>query len=502
MIVQPGDHVDVLVIGAGISGIGAGYYVQRDLPGRTYAILEARDDIGGTWDLFRYPGIRSDSDLYTFGYEFHPWRAPESIASGSAILAYLHEVADTYGIDRHIHLRHRAMAVRWSSEEAVWQVDVEHGGEVVTMTASWLIAATGYYRYDAGYTPDLPGLERFTGPVIHPQSWPDDLDYAGRRVVIIGSGATAVTLAPAMAATAGHVTILQRTPTYVLSMPSADPLAPRLRSWLGDERTHAVLRRISIVRQRATYRFAQSFPQAARRFIRWENARALPPGYPVDVHFNPPYGPWDQRLCLAPDGDLFAAISDGTVSMATDRIAAVTETGIDLASGQHLPADIIVTATGLQVEPFGGIAVTVDGRPVRPSDTLAYKGFMLSGIPNLAFVIGYTNASWTLKIGLLYEHLCRLIRFMDAEGYDSCTPRPATVDMSTRPYLDFAAGYIRRAVEWLPRQGDRWPWLASTGYAEDVRLLRRGRVVEPELEFGRGRSVATRPDASRVGGSA
>lgn len=493
-------HVDVLVVGAGISGIGAGYYLQRDLPGRSYAIVEARDSIGGTWDLFRYPGIRSDSDLFTFGYEFHPWRAPESIASGAAILDYLREVAAAHGIDRHIHVRHRVVAARWSSSDSRWHVDLVHDGEHLTVTASWVIAATGYYRYDEGYTPDIPGLDRFTGPVVHPQRWPADLDYSGRRVVIIGSGATAVTLAPAMASTAGHVTICQRTPTYVLSMPRADPLAPRLRSVLGDDRAHAVLRRLSITRQRATYRFAQSFPMAARRFIRWENTRALPPEYPVDVHFHPPYGPWDQRLCLAPDGDLFTAISAGTVSMVTGQIAEVTGAGIETTSGEFLPADIIVTATGLQVEPFGGIDVEVDGVKIEARETLVYKGFMLSGVPNLAFVIGYTNASWTLKIGLLYEHLIRLIHHMDAAGASVCTPRPAGGAMRTRPFLDFGAGYIRRAVDRLPRQGDRWPWIATTGYAQDIKLLRRGRVVEPELDLTRRQPAAT--STARAGGPA
>jgi monooxygenase len=483
-----GEHLDVLIVGAGISGIGAAYYLGRDHPERSVAILEARGDLGGTWDLFRYPGVRSDSDLYTFGYEFKPWTGPKAIADGPSIHSYLRDVAAEFGIDKLIRYRHRVVSARWSTPDGYWYVDVDRTdtGERITVRCRWLFAAGGYYRYDGGYTPSFPGHDRFTGTIVHPQQWPDDLDYAGKRVVVIGSGATAVTLVPAMAQHAAHVTMLQRTPTYILPVPSADRMAPKLRKWLGDERAHVWLRRRSIAQQRATWILARNYPQATRRFIRWTNKRSLPPGYPVDEHFNPPYAPWDQRLCVVPDGDLFRAISAGRASVITDRIRTFTETGIALESGDHIDADIIVTATGLVLEPMAGLEMSVDGEPVVPRSTVAYKGFMLSGVPNFAYSVGYINASWTLKVGLLSEHLCRLFSYMDAQGFTVCVPETGSGMTSTRPFLDFGAGYIQRAMENMPRQGDRWPWLTSMGYRDDVRLLRRGRVAEPELHFSRG----------------
>jgi cation diffusion facilitator CzcD-associated flavoprotein CzcO len=497
-------HVDVLIVGAGISGIGAAYYLQRDHPQRSYAILEARGASGGTWDLFRYPGIRSDSDLYTFGYEFKPWRDEHAIATADKILDYLRETAAENGIDRHIRYHSKVRSASWSTADARWSVEIEHPetGARSTMTANWVFCAGGYYRYDEGFTPVFAGRERFNGPIIHPQQWPEDLDYAGRRVLIIGSGATAVTLVPAMAETAGHVTMLQRTPSYVMPVPSKDKLAILLNKILGAERGFAVTRRKNILRQQAVWRFCQKYPQVARQIIRRFNVKMLPEGYPVDEHFNPPYNPWDQRLCAVPNGDLFAAIRHGRASIVTDRITTFTEKGVQLASARELEADIIVTATGLSVQAMGGMTLSVDDEPVELPDTVAYKGMMLSGVPNFSYAIGYTNSSWTLKVGLLCEHVCRLLSHMDAHGYDTARPVVADPAMPTRPFLDFGAGYIQRAIDQLPRQGDRAPWLTSLNYTGDVKLLRHLPVTDPELHFSRSASAAAANDAEAVTASA
>jgi monooxygenase len=477
--------VDVLIIGAGISGIGAAYYLQRDHPQRSYAILEARGASGGTWDLFRYPGIRSDSDLHTFGFEFRPWRSDVALADGTSILAYLRETAAEYGIDRHIHYHARAVAASWSSEDARWTVDVTNTetGAPSTVTCRWLFCAGGYYRYDEGFTPDFAGRERFGGPIVHPQQWPADLDYAGKRVVVIGSGATAVTIIPAMAASAGHVTMLQRTPSYVLPVPSRDKLNARLTRLLGFERSYPVTRWLNVTRQVALWRFCQRWPQAARKVIRDLNVKLLPDGFPVDEHFNPPYGPWDQRMCMVPDGDLFRAIRDGKASVVTGPVETFTEHGVLLADGRLLEADIIVTATGLNVQALGAMTLTVDEEPVHAPDRFVYKGAMLSGVPNFLFVFGYTNASWTLKVGLVGEYFSRLLRHMDARGYDTARPVAADDGMPSRPFTDFASGYIRRALDQLPRQGSRAPWRVSPTYNADVKLLRRTPVDDPELRF-------------------
>jgi monooxygenase len=479
------DFVDVLIVGAGISGIGAAYYLQRDHPGRSYAILEARGASGGTWDLFRYPGIRSDSDLHTFGYEFRPWRSEVAIADGMSILAYLRETAAEYGIDRHIRYHVKVVAASWSSAEARWTVEVEHTdtGSRYTVTCRWLFCAAGYYRYDEGFTPHFEGRERFRGPVVHPQQWPQDLDYAGQRVVVIGSGATAVTLVPAMAASAGHVTMLQRTPSYVLPVPSRDKLNARLTGLLGDARGHAITRRLNITRQVLLWRFCQRWPQAARKVIRDLNVKLLPAGFPVDEHFSPPYDPWDQRMCMVPDGDLFRAIRDGKASVVTGQIDTFTEDGVRLSDCRTVPADMIVTATGLNVRPFGGLTLTVDGALVRAADRFVYKGMMLSGVPNFLFIFGYTNASWTLKVGLVGENFTRLLRHMDARGYGTARPVAADPAMPSRGFTEFASGYITRALDQLPRQGSRAPWRISPTYSADVRLLRRTPVDDPELRF-------------------
>jgi monooxygenase len=483
----PVEHLDVLIVGAGISGIGAGRYLTTELPHKSFAILEARATSGGTWDLFRYPGIRSDSDLHTFGYEFKPWRDEQSIADAPRILTYLRETITENGLDERIRHSHRVLSAAWSTPEARWLVDVERidTGERLQLSAGWLFCAGGYYRYDEGFTPHFEGRERFRGPIVHPQHWPEDLDHAGKRVLVIGSGATAVTLVPALAETAGHVTMLQRTPSYVMPVPRNDVVADKLRAWFGEERGFALTRRKNIARGIGIWKFCQRYPKAARKLIRWVNAKQLPEGYPVDEHFNPPYDPWDQRLCAVPDGDLFRAIRNGTADVVTDRIATFTESGVLLESGRELAADVIVTATGLNVQAIGGISLTVDGEPVHLPDTVAYKGMMLSGVPNFVLAIGYTNSSWTLKIGLLCEHFCRLLAHMDARGYDVARPEPSDQDMPTRPFLDFAAGYIQRAVDQLPRQGDRMPWLTSTSYSSDVKLLRADSVTDPELHLSR-----------------
>ena len=475
----------MLIVGAGLSGIGAAYYLQRDRPGTSYAILEARGATGGTWDLFRYPGIRSDSDLHTFGYEFRPWTADESIAGAESIVDYLRETASEHGIDRKVRLHHKVLGASWSSDDARWTVDVERAdtGEQTQVSCGWLFTACGYYRYDQGYTPHFEGRDRFGGEIVHPQHWPDDLDTAGRRVVVIGSGATAVTLVPALAETAAHVTMLQRTPSYILPIPSVDPLTRLARRFLSDDRAHALMRRKHVAQQRLVYGFCQRFPQAARRAIRWVNARQLPDGYPVDEHFDPPYDPWDQRLCLVPDGDLFQAIRDGSASVVTDHVETFTERGVRLKSGDEIEADVIVTATGLNLLPFGGIELTVDGARVHLPDTVVFKGLMLSGVPNFCGAIGYTSASWTLKIGLLCEHFTRLLAYMDEHGYAACRPELDDPDMPTRPLLDFGAGYVRRSLDAIPRQGDRFPWLMPVDYHTDAKVLRTGRVDDEHLQF-------------------
>ena len=487
--------IDVLIIGAGISGIGAAYHLQRERPGTTYTILEARADLGGTWDLFKYPGIRSDSDLFTFGYEFKPWESDEAIADGAAIKAYIAETARENGIDRNIRYFHKVIAANWSSQDRQWIVRVVRTdtAKESVIRASWIFAAAGYYRYDEGFTPQFEGMDRFKGTVIHPQKWPENFDYCGKRVVVIGSGATAVTLVPAMAAQAAHVTLLQRTPSYVLPVPAKDPVARRLRPWLGNRRAHAIARRVNIAKQRWVYALCQRYPDRARKLIRGLNARMLGENFPVDVHFNPPYNPWDQRLCAVPGGDLFKVLRQGKASMVTDRIATFTETGLQLESGATLDADIIVTATGLNLQPFGGIALTVDGVPIRMSETVAFKGIMLSGVPNLAFAIGYTSSSWTLKVGLLCEHFCRLLGYMEANQFDVCTP---VVDpaMPTKPLLDFGAGYIQRSLAELPRQGDSFPWLMPFDYASDAKMFRKGEVADKHLKFT-GRSGNARRES-------
>jgi monooxygenase len=479
------DHFDVLIVGAGVSGIGAACHLHDKLPGKTYAILEGRDAIGGTWDLFRYPGIRSDSDLHTFGYAFKPWNSDQALADGPAIREYIREAAEERDVIRHIRFGHRVVRADWSSEDARWTVEAERGdtGERVEMTAQWLFGATGYYSYDQGYTPEFEGVDRFGGQVIHPQHWPEDLDYTGKRVVVIGSGATAVTLVPAMTDKAAHVTMLQRSPSYIMPLPSHDVVNDRLRKWLGDERAYDLTRRKNIFRQRAFYVLSRRFPRAMRAVIRSVNKKMLQDACDVDVHFKPRYDPWDQRVCVVPNGDLYSALRSGAASMVTDRIETFTQRGLLLESGQELEADIIVTATGLNLVAFGDIELAVDGQAVEPPETVAYKSMMLSGVPNFAYAIGYTNASWTLKVDLVCEYFCRLIAHADATGADAAVPEVRDPDMPTRPLLDFEAGYVLRALDRLPKQGEREPWFLAQNYFKDARYLREGDVTDDAMRF-------------------
>lgn len=481
------EHLDVLVVGAGFAGLGVAHHLVHEHPHRSWAVLEARDALGGTWDQFRYPGVRSDSDLYTFGYAFRPWRG-DSIATAPAILDYLHAMATEDGIDERIRYRHRVRRASWDSSTGHWTVEVHDGGTGthVTLTCRWLVAAAGYFDHDRGHCPTIPGLERFAaagGTVVHPQRWPEDLDHAGRRVVIIGSGATAITLAPALATTAADVVVLQRSPSYVISAPTVDVIAVALQRVLPATTAHRVIRAKNIALQRLTWRLLRRWPGAGRRLIRRLTVRRLPAGYPVDVHFAPTYEPWDERLCAAPDGDFFEAVSSGAVRMVTDRIEELDDHGVRLVSGGHLAADLVVTATGLEVRILGGIELVVDGTPVHLPDTVTYRGMMLSGVPNLTYVFGYLYSSWTLKVDLVAAQLSALLEHLDATGASSCTPVLDDPAMPRLPMLDMKSGYVRRAADRLPQQGDRFPWLTRTQYDDDVRLVRDEPAIDPRLHF-------------------
>jgi monooxygenase len=477
-------HVDVLVVGAGISGLGLGHYLVNKLPGHTFAIVDSREAIGGTWDLFRYPGIRSDSDLHTFGYEFKPWTSDNAIADAHEILNYLHEVIEEDGLAKRIYFQHKVIRADFSTEAGQWTVTLERDGQQWDITCNWLFGATGYYDYAAGHAPHFEGQEDFEGTIVHPQFWPEDLNYTGKQVVVIGSGATAVTLIPAMADKAGHITMLQRSPSYVMPLPRKDPLANTLRKVLPPKAAYAATRRFNIGKGRFIYNLCQKQPKLARKLIRKINVAALPKDFDVDTHFNPTYNPWDQRLCAVPDADLFRTIRKGKASVVTDKIARFTKNGVLLKSGRELKADVIVTATGLKLLLFGGIQVSVDGEVKNPHDCLVYKSFMLSGIPNMAFAFGYTNSSWTLKIDMLCEHLCRLIAYMDQHGYTTVTPVADDPNLGRRPMLDFQAGYILRAVDTFPQQGTSGPWTIEMDYWADHERLRKGPVEDPALRFG------------------
>ena len=480
------DHVDVLIVGGGISGIGAAYRLQESCPNRSYAIVEARGAIGGTWDLFRFPGIRSDSDMFTLCFPFHPWTSSQMIVDGTSIREYVQTTARQYGIDRRIQFHRRAVRAAWSSSEARWTVTLERTdtGETEEMTCGFLFTCTGYFRYDEGYTPDFAGIERFEGPVVHPQFWTDDIDHTGKRVVVIGSGATAVTVVPALAQQAAHVTMLQRSPSYVLPFPGNDPVVALLERLLGPRRAYSVVRWRNVKLQTLVWGLSKRWPAQMRRLFRKLAERRLPPGYDVDTHFNPRYDPWDERMCVAMDGDLFDAIIAGRTSIVTDRIDHFTDTGIALASGQELEADMIVTATGLNLQPLGGIALSVDGRDIELPETLAYRGAMISGVPNMAFAFGYINQSWTLGADLTSQHVCRLLNYMHARGYDSCTPRNGQTAGSAL-FFELSSGYVRRGAHLFPRQQPGSPWYRPQNYHRDRRLLMRAPVDDPALEFGR-----------------
>jgi cation diffusion facilitator CzcD-associated flavoprotein CzcO len=475
------EHFDVLIVGAGLSGIGAGYHLQNKCPGKSYVILEGRDCIGGTWDLFRYPGIRSDSDMFTLGYSFKPWTDPKAIADGPQILNYVRETAAENGIDRKIRFRHRVKRASWSTPDARWTVEAERaaeGGaiEIVRFTCNFLFLCAGYYKYDEGYTPEFKGTADFAGRLVHPQKWPEDIDYAGKRVVVIGSGATAVTLVPELAKSAAHVTMLQRSPTYVVSRPAQDPFANKLRRNLPASLAYHLIRWRNVLWGMFFFQLSRRRPEKMKELILKGVSMALGPDYDVATHFTPRYNPWDQRLCLVPDGDLFRAIREKRASVVTNEIDTFSQKGIRLKDGSELEADIIVTATGLVLQVVGGLEVSVDGRQVDFAKALTYKGMMYSDVPNLASAFGYTNASWTLKCDLTCEYVCRLINHMDRHGYRQCMPHNNDPTIAAQPSLDFTSGYVQRSIARMPKQGSKRPWRLYQNYALDIVSLRFGRI--------------------------
>jgi monooxygenase len=491
------EHFDVVVVGAGISGVGAGYFLQRDCPGKSYVILENRADMGGTWDLFRYPGIRSDSDMFTLGYAFKPWTEEKAIADGPSIWNYVHETAAEYGIDKHIRFKHRVVRASWSSDDARWTVEAEHDGAIKRFTCGFFHVCAGYYNYEEGFLPKWEGTDSFKGMIIHPQHWPDDLDYAGKRVVVIGSGATAVTLVPSMTDKAAHVTMLQRTPTYMVSLPSEDALANWGHKYLPKQFNYDLTRLRRIVLQQFFFRLARSRPQKTRERLLAAVREQLGPDYDMETHFSPPYNPWEQRLCLVPDNDMFLAIREGKASVVTDQIERFTEKGLKLKSGQELEADIIITATGLNLRMLGGAEIIVDGVKKETGNSYTYKGAMLSDVPNMAFVFGYTNASWTLRADLINEYVCRLINYLDMYDLASATPRVGEGPREDKPFADFSSGYFARAQHLLPKQMSKAPWKQNQSYAHDMMDLRFGRLEDGVLEFKKKPVATEKPAASR-----
>ncbi|GAA4451004.1 NAD(P)/FAD-dependent oxidoreductase [Nibrella saemangeumensis] len=477
--------LDVLIVGAGLSGIGTAYWLQKKCPTKLYAILEARDTLGGTWDFFRYPGIRSDSDMHTLGYAFKPWRNPRAIADGPSIRQYIEETAHENGITQHIHFGYKVVSAAWSSQEACWQVEAEHRstGTRHTVRTRFLYMCSGYYSYEEAYRPAFAGEQEFQGQVVLPQFWPKDLDYSGKRIVVVGSGATAVTLVPAMAESAAHVTMLQRSPTYIITLPGQDVIAQGLRRFLPERVAYGITRWKNLTLSMLMYRLARSLPRQTRKRIMKLAADQLGPGHDVHTHFNPRYKPWDQRLCIVPDGDLFEAIRAGRASVVTDEIDHFTANGLRLRSGQELPTDIVVLATGLKIKLLGGIQVTVDGQPLQPNQLMAYKGMMLSDVPNLAIAFGYTNASWTLKTDLTAGYICRLLNYMDRHGHAIAVPR-READVQPEPFLNINSGYVQRAQDILPRQGSRRPWRVHQNYLQDMLTIRFGRINDGVLHFG------------------
>ena len=485
------EHFDILIVGAGLSGIAAAHHLLEKCPNKTFIILENRAAIGGTWDLFRYPGVRSDSDMFTMAYAFRPWKNAKSISDGHVIREYITDTAREEGIDKHIRFCHKVVRADWLSREAHWKVDASHTlpdgrEEVATITCNFLFSCAGYYRYSTGYTPEFHGFERFKGTIVHPQAWPQDLDYSGKRVVVIGSGATAVTLIPALAKTAAHVTMLQRSPTYIVSYPGQDTLAMALRRLLPSKLAYGITRWKNIGFMTYMYQLARRRPEFAKKAILKRTSDELGAEYDVATHFTPRYYPWEQRLCLVPDGDLFVAIREGRASVVTDQIETFTEQGIQLSSGKELEADIIVTATGLMLEVLGGVGVSVDGKPVDFSKTLSYKGVMLSDVPNLASVFGYINASWTLKADLICSYVARLIKYMDKNGYVQVTPRHPEPSLPTAGFVEhFSSGYVQRSISKLPKQGAKAPWRVKQNYFADMMHLKYAGIPDAALEFSK-----------------
>jgi cation diffusion facilitator CzcD-associated flavoprotein CzcO len=498
------EHVDVLIIGAGLSGVCAAYYVQAHCPDKRYAVLEARSAIGGTWDLFRYPGVRSDSDMHTLGYSFRPWRNPKAIADGPAILRYVRETSAEFGIDQKIRFDQRLRSASWSSSAQRWTVEIEHASSEAlrVMTCDFLFMCTGYYDYAQGFLPQWPGMENFQGRIVHPQRWPEDLDYAGTRVVVIGSGATAVTLVPAMAHKARHVTMLQRSPTYIVARPSEDPIANWLRRHLPAHLAGRLTRWKNIAFGMYFYTLARRRPEKVKQAIVQMAREELGSNYDVETHFTPRYNPWDQRLCLVPDADLFKAIAAGTVSVVTDEIQTFTETGLRLRSGAELPADMIVTATGLNMRLMSGVQLFVDGEPVDLAKSLSYRGMMYSDVPNLASSFGYTNASWTLKCELIAQYVVRLLTYMDQHGYAECLPQRPEPPMEEEPVINLTSGYVQRVAATLPRQGKRAPWRTYQNYLRDVFYLRHARFNDGALRFVKRRTPVAQPEPPTAAPSA
>ena len=475
---------DVLIVGAGLSGIGAAVHLSRDCPGKSYQILEMREAMGGTWDLFRYPGIRSDSDMHTLGFNFKPWTAQKAIADGPAIRDYIEETAEEYGVTPNIRYGHKVEAASWNSETARWTVSVSSAGKTEQLTCRWLHMCAGYYRYDQGYTPDFEDQDAFKGEIIHPQHWPEDYDYTGKKVVVIGSGATAMTLVPAMTDKAAHVTMLQRSPTYVVSRPAEDKIANGLRKFLPNKLAYGLTRWKNVLMQQLVYRRTRTAPDKVKQALLDHVREELGPDFDVETHFTPSYNPWDQRLCLVPDSDLFVALKSGAASVVTDQIERFTETGIKLQSGETLDADLIITATGLELQYIGGTEITVDGRLQKPNDLLYYRGAMMSNVPNLTAVFGYTNASWTLRADLTSGYMCKLLNHMDRENYVEARPVADGVE-PVADFLDFSSGYVQRAMDRFPRQGKAAPWVITQNYSRDVLMTRYGSLEDGSLIFRR-----------------
>lgn len=475
--------LDVLIVGAGLSGIGAAVHLKKNCPERSFAILEGRTSMGGTWDLFRYPGIRSDSDMYTLGYSFKPWTNPKAIADGPSILEYIRETADEHNLTGAIRFGHRVKSAEWSDADSLWDVGVETKGEIVHIRCRFLWVCGGYYNYEHGYSPKFADEEKFGGVIIHPQHWPQDLDYSGKRVVVIGSGATAITLVPSMAEKAAHVTMLQRSPTYVVSLPSKDRIAGFLRSFLPESTAYHIVRWKNVLFGMLFYNLSRSKPQMIKNFIVGGVRRALKPGYEVEKHFAPRYNPWDQRVCVVPDSDLFEYINTGKVAVVTNEIEKFTAKGILLKSGQEIEADVVVRATGLDLLALGGIGIRVNGEEVVLNKRLSYRGMMIEGVPNLAFVLGYTNASWTLKADLVSEYVCRLLNHMKESGLKKCSPEMHDSSVTGMAAFDFTSGYVQRGIDRFPQQGTRKPWRLHQNYAKDIMMLRHGSLDDGVLEF-------------------